>query len=93
MKTSFKKLFAPLAVAIVGALGAFATTSMAGAETPVVDQQGYYFVSTADPCHADLMCTTDAGDACTTLVGNTQLWGKANEQINICDVRLNRKPN
>lgn len=93
MKT-LKKMLAPLAIAIVGSIGAFATTSMASASKPLVNQQGYRFVSAADPCHLDLMCRTEPGPVCTSETNpSLQIWGKANPSINVCEVRLNKIPN
>lgn len=86
----FKNLMMPLAVMVLGAAGAFATTSMADAKA-VVNQQGYRFVSNADPCHADLMCRTEFGDICKS--GTITLWGKVTPSATNCDVQLYKIPN
>lgn len=78
----------PMAVAVVGFAGAFATTSMASA--PVANQQGYRFISgQPNPCHAELMCRTESGDVCKS--GAITLWGKATEN-GPCNVPLFKIP-
>lgn len=81
----------PLAVMILGIAGAFVTTAMSSTEAPTV-QQGYRFVSLADPCHAEQMCTPDFQPTiCTS--GVQRLWGKDDPNINVCDVPLYKIPN
>jgi len=87
-------MLGPLAVAIFGAVGAFSTMSMASVAKPFVNQQGYRFVSTTDPCHIDLMCRTQTGPVCTSSTSaSLQIWGKADESVNDCQVRLYKIPN
>lgn len=87
-------MFGPVAVALFGIIGAFTTTSMASAPGKLVNQQGWRFVSAADPCHLDLMCRTETGPVCTSETSSTlQIYGKANPAINDCQVRLYKIPN
>lgn len=92
MKTNFfKRFMMPLAVMILGIAGAFVTTAMSSTET-LANVQGYRFVSLADPCHAEQMCTTVVQPTiCTS--GSQRLWGKDNPSINECDVPLYKIPN
>lgn len=86
MKTNpFKRLMLPLAVAVLGSAGAFVTTSMGKADA-FANQQGYRFVSAADPCHSEIMCRTEEGDICT--LGSVRLWGKVTPSATTCSVPL-----
>lgn len=92
MKTNFlKKLVMPLAVIVLGIAGAFVTTSMSSTKS-LSTVQGYRFVSQADPCHAELMCSNIVTPTiCTS--GGQQLWGKVNPSVNVCNVPLYKIPN
>lgn len=92
MKTTiFKKIMMPFAIIFIGISAAFVTTSMASTKDLTI-QQGYKFVSQADPCHAEQMCTTDFQTTiCTS--GSQRLWGKVNPNVNVCDVPLYKIPN
>jgi hypothetical protein len=92
MKTNFfKRLMMPLAVMVLGIAGAFVTTAMSSTKT-LTNVQGYRFVSQADPCHADSMCTTNFNANICTSSGGTQLKGKASPNAP-CDVPLYKIPN
>ncbi|MBD3581293.1 DUF6520 family protein [Flavobacterium selenitireducens] len=74
MKTTLKGIVMPVATLVLGAAGAFATTSMASDEAPTIIT-GRYYVSSADPCHlSDVECTDVFNDngACTSPQGT--LW-------------------
>ncbi|UMB54204.1 hypothetical protein MKD41_01695 [Lutibacter sp. A64] len=76
----------PLAVVFLGIAGAFVTMSMGSTES-LSTTQGYRFVSQADPCHAEQMCTTVYQPTiCTS--GSSRLWGKVNPSVNVCNVPL-----
>ena len=92
MKTNFfKKLMMPLAVMILGIAGAFVTSAMSSTAT-LSTVQGYRFVSQADPCHAEQMCSPIfSSTICTS--GSQQLWGKVNPSVSVCDVPLYKIPN
>lgn len=80
-----------LAIMILGIAGAFVTTAMSSTET-LANVQGYRFVSLADPCHAEQLCTTvNQPTICTS--GSQQLWGKDDPNVNVCDVPLYKIPN
>lgn len=83
-----KRLFMPLAVMVLGILGAFTTTSMSSDE--VLSQvTGYRFLSTEEPCHAEIMCQTEfSPDACTS--GGNLLWDKVSEKV--CNIPLYKIP-
>jgi hypothetical protein len=86
MKTNFfKRIMMPAAVMILGAGGAFVTTSMSSTKG-IANVQGYRYLSQADPCHAEQQCSTSNTTICTS--GSTQLFGKANPSANICNVPL-----
>lgn len=89
MKTNFfKKLMMPLAVMVLGAAGAFVTTSAASTDA-LAARQGYKFISQADPCHIDAMCSdVVTPNLCTS--GSTQLWGKVTPNAPTCNVQLYR---
>jgi hypothetical protein len=92
MKTTFfKRLMMPLAVMIVGIAGAFVTTSMSSTKT-LANVQGYRFVSQADPCHVDAMCSSASSANICTSSGGTQLKGKVSPNAP-CDVTLFKIPN
>lgn len=92
MKTNFfKKIMMPFAVIVFGIAGAFVTTSMSSTKS-LSTVQGYRYVSQADPCHAQQMCSTIfSATICTS--GSQQLWGKVNPGVNVCDVPLYKIPN
>jgi len=92
MKTQIlKRIMMPLAVIFLGIAGAFVTMSMSSTES-LSTVQGYRFVSQADPCHAEQMCTTDVTSTiCTS--GSSRLWGKVNPSINVCNIPLYKLPN
>ncbi len=79
----------PAAVVVLGVGGAFATTSMSSTKG-IANAQGYRYVSQADPCHAQQMCSTINSTICTS--GSNQLFGKANPNVNVCDVPLYKLP-
>ncbi|RKS03037.1 DUF6520 family protein [Flavobacterium sp. 102] len=89
MKTNFfKKLMMPLAVMVLGIATAFTTTSMSSTKA-LVPVQGYKFISQADPCHIDAMCSNVVSvNLCTS--GSSQLWGKVTPNAPTCDVKLYR---
>ncbi|TGD58971.1 DUF6520 family protein [Flavobacterium humi] len=91
MKTNFfKKIMMPAAVVILGSGGAFVTTSMSSTKG-LANVQGYRFVSQADPCHAQQLCSNVFNPTiCTS--GSNQLFGKANPNVNVCDVPLYKIP-
>lgn len=91
MNTIFlKKIMMPAAVVILGVGGAFTTTSMSSTKG-LANVQGYRYVSQADPCHAQQLCSTiNIAPVCTT--GSNQLFGKANPNVNVCDVPLYKIP-
>jgi hypothetical protein len=86
MKTNFfRRLMMPLAVMVLGVAGAFVTTAMSSTKT-LANVQGYRFVSQADPCHADAMCSNVFNaNICTS--SGTQLKGKVSSNAP-CDVTL-----
>ena len=92
MKTNFfKKLMMPLAVMVLGVAGAFTTTSMSSTKS-LANVQGYRFVSQADPCHLDVMCSNVfSATVCTS--GSNQLWGKTNPNAATCQIPLYKIPN
>ncbi|MBG6109820.1 hypothetical protein IWX84_000681 [Flavobacterium sp. CG_9.10] len=76
----------PLAVMVLGVAGAFITTSMSSTKA-LANVQGYRFVSQADPCHLDLMCSNVVtANVCTS--GSNQLWGKTNPSAATCQIPL-----
>ena len=84
----FKKLMMPLAVMVLGIATAFTTTSMSSTKALSL-VQGYKFISQADPCHIDTMCSNVVTpNICTS--GTTQLWGKLSPNAPTCDVKLYR---
>jgi hypothetical protein len=86
MKTSlFKRSMTLAAVMVLGGGGAFVTTSMSSTKG-IANVQGYRYVSQADPCHAQQLCSTINSTICTS--GSNQLFGKANPNVNVCDVPL-----
>lgn len=86
-----KRIMMPLAVIFLGIAGAFLTMSMSSTAS-VSDVQGYKFVSQADPCHAEQMCSPIFSPyICTS--GSQQLWGKASPSSPVCDVPLYRRFN
>jgi hypothetical protein len=92
MKTNFfKKLMMPLAVMVLGIATAFTTTSMSSAKA-LANVQGYRFVSQADPCHIDVMCSNIfSANVCTS--GSNQLWGKQTPSATTCPLTLYKIPN
>ena len=89
MKTNFfKKLMMPLAVMVLGIATAFTTTSMSSTKA-LAPVQGYKFISQADPCHIDAMCSNVVSvNLCTS--GSSHLWGKVTPNAPTCDVKLYR---
>lgn len=90
MKTNFKKLMMPLAVVILGSLGAFATMSMGTVKDVPGDQRGYLFVDALHPCVQDIMCSTIVDDICKTSSSQT-LMGKQDESDTSCPQTLYKK--
>lgn len=92
MKTTFfKRLMMPLAVMVLGIAGAFVTTSMSSTKT-LANVQGYRFVSQAEPCQEDAMCSTVFSTNICTSSGGAQLKGKASPNAP-CDITLYKKTN
>lgn len=92
MKTLvLKKIVMPVAAIALGVAGAFSTNAMNSSSKTLVDKQGYRFVSAQDPCHAEIMCTTDSGVICK--LGSATLWGKVNPTDQNCPVPLYKIPN
>lgn len=91
MKRNFLKgIMMPAAVVVLGVGGAFVTTSMSSTKA-LANVQGYRYVSQADPCHAQQQCSTVFNaNICTS--GGSQLYGKANPNVNVCDVPLYKIP-
>jgi hypothetical protein len=87
MKTNFfKRLMMPLAVIVLGSAAAFTTTSMSSTK-PLAIVQGYRFVSQADPCHLDIMCSNvTSATICTS--GSDQIWGKTSPNAVTCPLTL-----
>lgn len=81
----------PLSIMIFGIAGAFLTTAMNSTET-LANVQGYRFVSQADPCHAEEMCSAIVTDDICTY-GTQKLWGKEDQTVNVCRVPLYKIPN
>ena len=92
MKTSFfKRLMMSLTVIVLGIGTAFTTTSMSSTKA-LSNVQGYRFVSQADPCHVDIMCSTiQSATICTS--GSNQLWGKVTPNAVTCPLTLYKIPN
>jgi hypothetical protein len=92
MKTSFfKRLMMPLAVMVLGIATAFTTTSMSSTKA-LANVQGYRFVSQADPCHVDIMCSNVfSATICTS--GSNQIWGKVTPNAPTCALTLYKIPN
>lgn len=90
MRTNFKKLMMPLAVVILGSLGAFATMSMGTVKAAPGDQRGYLFVNALNPCVQDIMCSNIVNDICKTPSLQT-LKGKINESDASCPQTLYKK--
>ena len=92
MKTNFfKRLMMPLAVMVLGIATAFTTTSMSSTKA-LANVQGYRFVSQADPCHIDVMCSNIfSATVCTS--GANQLWGKQTPTSATCPLTLYKIPN
>lgn len=81
----------PLAIMIFGIAGAFVTTAMSSTKT-LAEVPGYRFVSLADPCHEEQMCSTIfTENICTA--GSQNLWGKEDPNVNVCNVPLYRITN
>lgn len=87
MKTRFLKgIYLPVATAVLGVAGAFATTSMGSRD--VVDQRGY-FRDSQEVCQESIMCQTENNNViCSD--GSHELWGKATPNAD-CDIRLYQK--
>ncbi|MGV9004422.1 DUF6520 family protein [Flavobacterium sp.] len=86
-----KRLMMPLAIMVLAIATAFFTTSMSSTEA-LATVQGYKFVSQADPCHVDNMCSDIISPlVCTS--GSSQLWGKTNPNGLTCPIKLYRIPN
>ncbi|MGV8946488.1 MAG: DUF6520 family protein [Lutibacter sp.] len=92
MKTNFLKRFMmPLVIMIFGIAGAFVTTAMSSTKT-MTEVPGYRFVSMAQPCHEEQLCTTVVtNNICTA--GGQNLWGKEDPYVNVCNVPLFRITN
>lgn len=73
MKTNFKKLMTPVAVAVLGIAGAFTTTSMSSDK--VLDNRQAYKQISGTCVDQGIMCQTDFGPVCKS--GTVTLWGKA----------------
>ena len=81
----------PAAVVILGVGGAFATTSMSSTKG-IADVQGYRYVSQAEPCRAEVMCSNVFNSTiCTS--GSNQLFGKPSPNAANCDLPLYKIPN
>ena len=89
-KTFLRSLMAPMAVIILGSLGAFGTMSMGSNPNAPGDQRGYRYVSPLEPCVQDIMCSTIVFDVCKTPTLQT-LWGKNAEPDNHCPKTLYKK--
>ena len=83
-------MMAPMAVIILGSLGAFGTMSMSSSPNAPGDHIGYRFVSPSEPCVQDIMCSTILNDACKT-PSLQVLWGKNNEKDANCPKTLYKK--
>ena len=83
-------MMAPMAVIILGSLGAFGTMSMGNSPETLSDQRGYRFVSPLQPCVQDIMCSTIVNDVCKTGALQT-LWGKNVETDTNCPITLYKK--
>ncbi|MFH6997383.1 DUF6520 family protein [Flavobacterium sp. FlaQc-57] len=92
MKRNFLKgIMMPAAVVILGVGGAFATTSMSSTKG-IADVQGYRYVSQAEPCRAEVMCSNVFNSTiCTS--GSNQLFGKPTPNAANCDLPLYKIPN
>jgi hypothetical protein len=91
MKKPFlKRMMGPMAVIILGSIGAFGTMSMSSSPSSLTDQVGYRFVNVLNPCEESIMCSTIINDACTTENSET-LWGKYNEHDAECPKILYKK--
>ncbi|WP_157485904.1 DUF6520 family protein [Flavobacterium soli] len=84
MKTRFKKLMMPLAVAVLGIGGAFTTMSMAG--NKVLDNRQAYQQISGTCVDQGFMCQTEFGDVCKS--GDITLWGKPSLGATTCTVPL-----
>ncbi|HSD06398.1 DUF6520 family protein [Flavobacterium sp.] len=92
MKAIFlKRMIMPLAVIVLGIVGAFTTTAMSS-DKALTNVQGYRFISQADPCHADAQCSNVSSANICTSSGGSQLKGKAAPNAP-CDVPLYKIPN
>ncbi|HUH51348.1 MAG TPA: hypothetical protein VLZ11_04570 [Flavobacterium sp.] len=86
MKTiQVKKIMMPLAIILIGIMGALSTHAMNKSAKSSTHEQGYRYVSVLEPCRAEIMCTTDFGDICK--LGSTTLWGKTTDTAP-CNVPL-----
>lgn len=80
----------PMAVLVLGSMGAVGTMSMASSSGAASDQVGYRFVNALNPCEEDIMCSTIVDDVCKTPSLQT-LWGKVNETDAECPLPLYKK--
>lgn len=91
---NLKRFTAPLAVVILGGVGAFFTASMGSANT-VDERPVYRFISQQNPCQQEeVTCQTEQADEICSL-GTTQLYGKVNEENpnNNCNLRMYKVSN
>jgi hypothetical protein len=92
MKRNFlKRIMMPAAVVVLGVGGAFVTTSMSSTKG-IANVQGYKFVSQAEPCRAEIMCS-NVFNATICTSGSSQLYGKATPNAANCDLPLYKIPN
>lgn len=63
MKPIILKKVMPIAVFVLGILGAFATTSMQSSETETIPVLGYVSIP-GNPCSVEVQCDTEGDEVC-----------------------------
>ena len=88
MKNKMMNLIMPVAMIIVGVLGAFTTSAMNQRSSSVGDRWGYSHIEGENCIKEDVMCTTLPGSPCKSLAGD-QLFDSFDDGVS-CPNPLNK---
>lgn len=80
MKTNFKQALMPLAVVVLGVVGAFATNAKKQNQQVKTIETGYVTTNPSQPCNLAIECSNINGPVCTIMLDGVQhqAFGKLN---------------
>jgi len=91
MKTNFKQALMPLAVVVLGVVGAFATNAKKQSEKALIDQQGYVYDNIQKKCIPEVMCSTIVNDICENAFGQHVYGLNSPDDLSTCSWTLYKR--